>query len=104
MLRWARQVSGVRRFGSAALDLAWVAAGRMDGFWEDELEPWDTAAGLLLVREAGGFVTDYRGADWAFERGEYTRGFVLDPLQASEAGGWSPQIAAQMVAAHKSLS
>jgi myo-inositol-1(or 4)-monophosphatase len=65
------QVSGIRRFGSAALDLAWVAAGRMDGFWEDDLDPWDTAAGLLLVREAGGFVTDYRGADRAYERGEY---------------------------------
>jgi myo-inositol-1(or 4)-monophosphatase len=65
------QVSGIRRFGSAALDLAWVAAGRMDGFWEDDLDPWDTAAGILLVREAGGFVTDYRGADRAYERGEY---------------------------------
>jgi myo-inositol-1(or 4)-monophosphatase len=67
----APQVAGIRRFGSAALDLAWVAAGRMDGFWEDDLALWDTAAGVLLVREAGGFVTDYRGADRAFERGEY---------------------------------
>jgi myo-inositol-1(or 4)-monophosphatase len=67
----APEVSGLRRFGSAALDLAWVAAGRMDGFWEDDLDLWDTAAGVLLVREAGGFVTDYRGADRAFERGEY---------------------------------
>jgi myo-inositol-1(or 4)-monophosphatase len=66
----APQVSGVRRFGSAALDLAWVAAGRMDGFWEDDLDLWDTAAGVLLVREAGGFVTDYRGADRSFERRE----------------------------------
>ena len=55
------QVAGIRRFGSAALDLAWVAAGRYDGFWESGLSPWDTAAGCLLVREAGGFVTDYRG-------------------------------------------
>ncbi len=55
------QVAGIRRFGSAALDLAWVAAGRYDGFWESDLSPWDTAAGCLLVREAGGFVTDYRG-------------------------------------------
>ncbi|MGN6154352.1 MAG: inositol monophosphatase family protein [Sphingomicrobium sp.] len=76
--RWAKiyaavgpNVSGVRRFGSAALDLAWVAAGRFDGFWEDDLDPWDTAAGVLLVREAGGFITDYRGADRAYERGEY---------------------------------
>ncbi len=55
------QVAGVRRFGAASLDLAWVAAGRFDGFWESDLAPWDTAAGCLLVREAGGFVTDYRG-------------------------------------------
>jgi myo-inositol-1(or 4)-monophosphatase len=67
----APHVSGIRRFGSAALDLAWVAAGRMDGFWEDDLDVWDTAAGVLLVKEAGGFVTDYRGADRAMERGEY---------------------------------
>jgi myo-inositol-1(or 4)-monophosphatase len=55
------EVAGIRRFGSAALDLAWVAAGRYDGFWESGLKPWDTAAGCLLVREAGGFVTDFRG-------------------------------------------
>ena len=55
------QVAGVRRYGAASLDLAWVAAGRFDGFWESDLAPWDTAAGCLLVREAGGFVTDYRG-------------------------------------------
>jgi myo-inositol-1(or 4)-monophosphatase len=55
------QVAGLRRFGAASLDLAWVAAGRFDGFWESDLAEWDTAAGCLLVREAGGFVTDYRG-------------------------------------------
>lgn len=55
------EVAGVRRFGAASLDLAWVAAGRYDGFWESGLSEWDTAAGCLLVREAGGFVTDYRG-------------------------------------------
>lgn len=59
------QVAGIRRFGSAALDLAWVAAGRYDGFWESDLAPWDTAAGCLLVREAGGFVSDYRGRSQA---------------------------------------
>ncbi|GAA4776660.1 inositol monophosphatase family protein [Stakelama sediminis] len=67
----APQVAGIRRFGSAALDLAWVAAGRFDGFWESDLKPWDVAAGMLLVKEAGGFVTDFRGADRAMERNEY---------------------------------
>ena len=57
----APQVAGIRRFGSAALDLAWVAAGRYEAFWESGLSAWDTAAGCLLVREAGGFVTDFRG-------------------------------------------
>jgi myo-inositol-1(or 4)-monophosphatase len=52
---------GVRRAGSAALDLCCVACGRFDGFWEFNLNPWDTAAGVLLVREAGGQVTDFRG-------------------------------------------
>ncbi|MEL1250429.1 inositol monophosphatase family protein [Aurantiacibacter gilvus] len=55
------EVAGIRRFGAASLDLAWLAAGRFDGFWESDLSPWDTAAGCLLVREAGGFVSDYRG-------------------------------------------
>jgi myo-inositol-1(or 4)-monophosphatase len=53
--------AGVRRFGSAALDLAYVAAGRYDGFWENGLCPWDVAAGIVLVREAGGFVADLAG-------------------------------------------
>ena len=57
------QVAGIRRFGAAALDLAWVAAGRYDGYWELGLKPWDMAAGILLVREAGGFVTDPLGAE-----------------------------------------
>jgi myo-inositol-1(or 4)-monophosphatase len=53
--------SGVRRFGSAALDLAYVAAGRLDGFWEFGLQQWDIAAGMLLVRESGGYVSDLAG-------------------------------------------
>jgi myo-inositol-1(or 4)-monophosphatase len=57
----APEVAGIRRFGAASLDMAWLAAGRYDGFWESDLAPWDTAAGCLLVREAGGFVTDFRG-------------------------------------------
>ncbi|PWG03980.1 inositol monophosphatase family protein [Sphingosinicella humi] len=67
----APEVAGIRRFGSAALDLAWVAAGRYDGFWEENLEEWDVAAGILLVREAGGFVTDFRGGDKVIERDEF---------------------------------
>ncbi|HCH95430.1 MAG TPA: inositol monophosphatase, partial [Erythrobacter sp.] len=55
------QVAGIRRFGAASLDLAWLAAGRFDGFWESDLNDWDTAAGCLIVREAGGFVSDFRG-------------------------------------------
>ncbi len=55
------QTSGIRRTGSAALDLAYVAAGRLDGFWEIGLSPWDMAAGALLVQEAGGFVSDFAG-------------------------------------------
>ena len=51
------QVAGIRRFGSAALDLAWVAAGRYEGYWELGIKPWDIAAGMLMVREAGGYVT-----------------------------------------------
>ncbi len=57
----AQRVSGVRRFGAAALDLAWVAAGRFDAFWERDLNAWDVAAGVLLVIEAGGVVTDAEG-------------------------------------------
>ncbi|MBV9785656.1 MAG: inositol monophosphatase [Acidisphaera sp.] len=56
-------VAGIRRFGAAALDLAWVAAGRYDGYWELGLKPWDMTAGLLIVREAGGYATDPAGAD-----------------------------------------
>ena len=55
------RAQAVRRAGSAALDLCYVAAGRFDGFWELKLHPWDTAAGFLLVREAGGLVTNFRG-------------------------------------------
>jgi myo-inositol-1(or 4)-monophosphatase len=66
----APEVAGIRRFGSAALDLAWVAAGRYDGFWEESLQYWDLAAGILLVREAGGFVTDFRGGDADLAKGE----------------------------------
>jgi len=65
----APQVAGIRRFGAATLDLAYVAAGRFDGFWESGLKAWDVAAGVLLVREAGGYVTDYKGKKNVVEAG-----------------------------------
>ena len=55
---------GVRRAGSAALDMAYVACGRFDGFWEENLKPWDTAAGLLLIEEAGGKITNFKGTTY----------------------------------------
>ena len=60
------KVAGLRRFGAAALDMAFVAAGRLDGYWERNISPWDIAAGIILVREAGGFVTDIDGSDSMF--------------------------------------
>ena len=65
----SQKVAGVRRFGSAALDLAFVAAGRFDGYWERDLGPWDLAAGTLLVTEAGGKVTGADGGDEAVDTG-----------------------------------
>jgi myo-inositol-1(or 4)-monophosphatase len=64
-----RDAAGIRRAGSAALDLAYVAAGRMDGFWEIGLKQWDMAAGVLLIQEAGGIVSDLEGGDKHFETG-----------------------------------
>ena len=61
---YVSQSRAVRRLGSAAIDLCWVAAGRMDGFWEERLQPWDTRAGALLVQEAGGRVTGLDGGPW----------------------------------------
>jgi len=63
LVRLMPQVSGIRRFGSAALDLAWTAAGRYDGYWELGVQKWDIAAGLVMVREAGGTVTSPDGGD-----------------------------------------
>jgi myo-inositol-1(or 4)-monophosphatase len=68
------EVAGLRRFGAAALDLAWVAAGRFDGYWERDLSSWDMAAGVLMVREAGGFVTDLDGGDDMFRKGHIAAG------------------------------
>lgn len=64
-----QRVQGVRRGGSAALDLAYVACGRLDGFFEEHLKPWDMAAGCLLVTEAGGRVTAYEGGEWRLGSG-----------------------------------
>ena len=69
-----RRPAGVRRAGSAALDLATVAAGQFDGFWELTLAPWDKAAGILLIREAGGVVTDLNGAPAGMKHGGVVAG------------------------------
>lgn len=65
-----REVSGIRRTGSAALDLAWTAAGRFDAYWERNIKPWDMAAGIVLIRESGGLAQDLQGADKMLEMGD----------------------------------
>jgi myo-inositol-1(or 4)-monophosphatase len=79
----SQRTAGVRRFGSAALDLAWVAAGRFDGYWERDLNAWDLAAGVLLVAEAGGRVTDADGGADVLGAGSVCAGNLeLHPLLA----------------------
>jgi len=68
------RAAGVRRTGSAAIDLAWVASGRFDAFWHHGLSPWDTAGGMIVVREAGGFVTGATGGDDSFSTGSIVAG------------------------------
>jgi len=68
------RVAGIRRCGAASVDLAWVAAGRFDGFWEHDLHPWDMAAGIVLIREAGGFASDDEGGPRPMERGSVVAG------------------------------
>jgi myo-inositol-1(or 4)-monophosphatase len=70
----AQQAAGIRRPGSAALDLAYVAAGRLDGFWEFGLKPWDMAAGCLLILEAGGIVGDFSGRETHLDTGRIVGG------------------------------
>jgi myo-inositol-1(or 4)-monophosphatase len=88
--RVARATSGIRRPGSAALDLVDVAAGRFDGFWEQQLSAWDIAAGTLLIREAGGVVTDFSGRDIGIEHTEVVAGnpaihaWLLETLNSRE--------------------
>lgn len=88
------EAAGIRRFGAASLDLAFVAAGRCDGFWESDLQPWDMAAGIVLVREAGGQVLDRDGGTDMLVRGDIVAGTqvitrtlqrrVADPAPAHE--------------------
>jgi myo-inositol-1(or 4)-monophosphatase len=66
--------AGVRRIGAASLDLAWTATGRLDGFWERNLRAWDLAAGIVILREAGGYVTDAEGKDAMLETGSVVAG------------------------------
>jgi myo-inositol-1(or 4)-monophosphatase len=82
------QVAGIRRFGAAALDLAWVGAGRFDGYWELGVKPWDVSAGLLIVREAGGFATNPAGGD-DFSAGEVVAAtpHLHAPLREAVADG-----------------
>ena len=70
----ADQVAGLRRLGTASLDLAYIAAGRMDGFWEYNLKPWDFAAGILMIREAGGRITRLEGDHDLFATGTIVAG------------------------------
>jgi len=81
------RVSGIRRAGAAALDLAYLAAGRVDGFWEIGLKAWDIAAGALLITEAGGIISDFQGEDNHLFNGNVVGGvpsvypFLLDQMQ-----------------------
>lgn len=79
-----RKARAVRRLGSAAIDLCWVAAGRMDGFWEESLKPWDTRAAALILAEAGGRVTAMNGGEWDPYAGDIlgTNGLIHDEVLA----------------------
>src|SRR5437667_4627980 len=78
------KVAGLRRFGAAALDLAWVAAGRFDAYWERNLSAWDFAAGVVMVREAGGFVTDLAGNERTMEGGDVIAGNEFMPGELTQ--------------------
>ena len=87
-----REVAGIRRSGSAALDLAFVAAGRYDGYWERNLQPWDLAAGIVLIREAGGFVSDLDGAEKMLETGDVlAANSTLQKVLLSMIGNGTPK-------------
>lgn len=82
---FVREARAIRRLGSAAIDLCWVAAGRMDGFWEQGLHPWDTIAGALIVQEAGGRVTTLDGGPWKPSSGKClaSNGLIHDEMLAT---------------------
>jgi myo-inositol-1(or 4)-monophosphatase len=90
--RVAQATAGIRRPGAASLDFANVATGRYDAFWEIRLSPWDIAAGIVLIREAGGIVTDFAGHDARVERGEFIAGnpamhrWLLHQIQQADFG------------------
>lgn len=90
--RVSAETAGVRRFGSAALDLAYVAAGRFDGFWEFALSPWDIAAGLAILREAGGIVSEVDGGDAMMTSGDIlaTNGHLHEELRRLLASAAEP--------------
>jgi myo-inositol-1(or 4)-monophosphatase len=87
-----KEVAGVRRTGSAAIDLAWTAAGRFDAYWEHDIKPWDMAAGIVMVREAGGIVTDADGGTNMLETGSVLASYgtihkgLLQTLKDSRPG------------------
>jgi myo-inositol-1(or 4)-monophosphatase len=94
-IAFQKAARGIRRAGAAALDLAYVAAGRLDGFWELKLKPWDVAAGVLLIREAGGMVTTFDGSayDVFNDRILATNGLIhgdMTALLAASAAGGAP--------------
>jgi len=90
------RAQGVRRDGSAALNLCYLAAGRFDGFWEASLSPWDVAAGALLIREAGGVLTDYEGGPFALDTKRIlaTNGRLHEEMRAILAGAAAGERAA----------
>jgi myo-inositol-1(or 4)-monophosphatase len=89
--------AGVRRLGAASLDLAWTAAGRLDGFWERNLRPWDMAAGIVVLREAGGYVSDGEDKDKMLEKGSIVAGneaIHARLLKLLKTAGTEPGVAA----------
>ncbi len=89
---FTQKVAGIRRFGSAALDLAWVAAGRYDGFWERNLKIWDLAAGVVLVREAGGQCIDIDGNDFTQTGNLIAANPTILKLMSEQLSAVKPQV------------